>query len=129
LAVVATAALAVHPRPTVLCVGRHRYLCEHIARILDGFGVDVRTAVGLHEAAMVAASCKDILCAVLCDFDLLEPLTEEEWHAMPLLAPERLVITSLNRRHDELPPLAVRGAQRFLYLPLTTRETALAAIS
>jgi hypothetical protein len=124
---VATAAV-VRARPTVLCVGRHRYLCEHVARVLDGFGVDARIAVGLHDAATVAKSCADSLCAVLCDFDLLEPLTEEEWHAIPLLATERLVITSLNRRHDEVPPLAVRGAQRFLYLPLTTRELALAAI-
>ena len=84
-------------------------------------------AVGLSDASKVAASSGDF-SAVLCDFDLLEPLTEEEWHAIPLLAPERLVITSLNRRHDELPPLAVRGAQRFLYLPLLTRELALAAI-
>jgi hypothetical protein len=122
---VATAAV-LRPGPTVLCVGRHRYLCEHVARVLDQFGVDARTAIGLIEGAAVAATRP--FDAVLCDFDLLEPLTEEEWHALPLLAPEHLVIVSLNRRYDELPPLAVRGSQRFLYLPLTTRELALAAI-
>jgi len=66
--------------------------------------------------------------AILCDYDLLEPLTEEEWQASPVLAIERLIVYSLNRRFDEVPPLAVRGAIRFLYLPLTTRELALQAI-
>ena len=125
MASVATAAV-LRPRPPVLCVGRHRYLCEHIARVFDKFGVDVHTVIGLREAALVAATGS--FSTVLCDYDLLEPLSEEEWHELPLLAPERLVIVSLNRRYDELPPMAVRGAQRFLYLPLTTRELALAAI-
>jgi hypothetical protein len=95
--------------------------------VFHGFGVDARLAVGLLEGVTVAAECTSFN-AVLCDYDLLEPLSEEEWHAMPILALDRLVIVSLNRKHDELPPLAVRGAPRFLYLPLTTRELALKAI-
>jgi hypothetical protein len=89
--------------------------------VFDEFGVDVQMAVGLQEAATVKGSFD----AVLCDVDLLEPLSEEEWRAMPRLATDRLIIVSLNRKHDELPPLAVHGAMRFLYLPLTTRELAL----
>jgi len=66
--------------------------------------------------------------AILCDYDLLEPLTEDDWHATPLLAVDRLIVYSLYRRFDEVPPLAIRGAIRFLYLPLTTRELALQTI-
>ena len=109
----------------VLCVGRHQYLSEHVARVFAGFGLDTCAAVGLHEAAEVPGTFN----AILCDYDLLEPLTEEEWHGTPLLAIDRLVVYSLNRRFDEVPPLAIRGAIRFLYLPLMTREQALQTIS
>ena len=110
--------------PCVLCVGRHRYLAEHVARVFDGFGVVACAAVGLNEAAKVTGAFD----AILCDYDLLELLTEEEWRASSLLAIDRLVVYSLNRRFDEVPPLAIRGATRFLYLPLTTRELALQTI-
>jgi hypothetical protein len=110
--------------PRVLCIGRHRYLSEHVARLFDGFGLDSCLAVGLTEAAAVSGTFH----AILCDYDLLEPLTEEEWHELPLLVIDRLVVYSMNRRFDEVPPLAVRGAIRFLYLPLTTRELALQTI-
>lgn len=86
--------------------------------------MDTCAAVGLHEAASFARTFD----ATLCDCDLLEPLTEEEWHAMPCLSIDRLIVYSLNRRFDEVPPLAIRGAIRFLYLPLTTRELALQTI-
>ena len=109
----------------VLCVGRHRYLSEHVARVFDGFGVETRVVVGLSEAAHATGTFD----AILCDYDLLESLTEEDWRAMPLLATDRLIAYTLNRRFDEVPPLAVRGAIRFLYLPLITREQALETIS
>lgn len=111
--------------PLVLCVGRHRYLAHHVARLLDGWGVDTCTAVGLRDAANFAG----MFTTILCDYDLLEPLTEEEWRASPLLALDQLVVYSLNRRFDEVPPLAVRGSIRFLYFPLITRELALQTIS
>ena len=82
-------------------------------------------AVGLTEAANASGTFD----AILCDYELLEALTEEEWHAMPLLAADRLIAYTLNRRCDEVPPLAIRGAIPFLYLPQTTRELALQAIS
>lgn len=110
--------------PCVLCVGRHRYLSEHVARVFDGFGLDTCAAVGLSAAAKIAGT----FAAILCDYDLLEPLTEEEWRESPVLALDRLIVYSLNRRFDEVPPLAVRGAIRFLYLPITTRELALQTI-
>jgi hypothetical protein len=92
--------------------------------VFDAFGLDTCAAVGLMEAANVAGT----FAAILCDYDLLEPLTEEEWQASPVLSTDRLIVYSLNRRFDEVPPLAVRGAMRFLYLPLTTRELALQTI-
>ncbi|HZS62103.1 MAG TPA: hypothetical protein VFA43_22730 [Gemmatimonadaceae bacterium] len=109
----------------VLCVGRHRYLSEHVARVFNGFGLSTCVAVGLNEAAKADGTFD----AILCDHDLLEPLTEDEWRAMPLLATDRLIVYTMNRRFNEVPPLALRGAIKFLYLPLTTRELALAAIS
>jgi hypothetical protein len=99
-------------------------LAEHVARVFDGFGVDTCAAVGLSEAANVTGAFD----AILCDYDLLEPLVEDEWRAWPLLAVDRLIVYSLNRRFDEVAPLAIRGATRFLYLPLTTRELALQTI-
>jgi hypothetical protein len=99
-------------------------LSEHVARVFDGFGVTACAAVGLEEASAVDGAFD----AILCDYDLLEPLTEEDWHASRLLVIERLIVYSLNRRFDEVPPLAVRGVIRFLYLPLTTREQALQTI-
>jgi hypothetical protein len=99
-------------------------LSEHVARVFDGFGLKTCAAVGLNEAAKAAGTFD----AILIDHDLLETLTEEEWRAIPLLASDRLIVYTLNRRFDEVPPLAIRGAIRFLYLPLTTRELALQAI-
>lgn len=92
--------------------------------MFEGFGLDTCAAVGLVEAAHASGT----FAAILCDYDLLEPLTEEEWRASPILAIDRLIVYSLNRRFDEVPPLAVRGAIRYLYLPLTTRELALETI-
>lgn len=99
-------------------------MSEHVARVFDGFGLDTCAAVGLVEAAQASGA----FAAILCDYDLLEPLTEEEWRASPVLAIDRLIVYSLNRRFEDVPPLAVRGAIRYLYLPLTTRELALQAI-
>lgn len=110
--------------PCILCIGRHSYLSEHVARVFDEFGLDTCAVVGLVEAGKAAGRFD----AILCDYDLLDPLTEEEWRALPILAIDRLIVYSLNRRFDEVPPLAVRGAIRFLYLPLTTRELALQTI-
>lgn len=105
-------------------MGRHRYLSEHVARVFGEFGVDTCTAVGLREATKFSRTFD----AILCDYDLLEPLSEEEWQAMPWLSVDRLIVYSLHRRSDEAPPLAIRGAIRYLYLPLTTREQALQTI-
>ncbi len=108
-----------------MCVGRHRYLSEHVARVFNRFGLSTCMAVGLNEAAKADGTFD----AILCDYDLLEPLSEEEWRAMTWLTTNRLIVYTMNRRFDEVPPLAIRGAIKFLYLPLTTRELALAAMS
>jgi hypothetical protein len=111
-----------------VCVGRHRYLSEHLARVFCRFGCDAVAVVGVVEAAGVAASVAQALDAVLCDYDILVALSAEEWREIPLLCAGRVIAVSLNRRADELPLLGLRGASGFLYLPLVTRETALAAI-
>jgi hypothetical protein len=111
---------------SVLCVGRHQYLCDHVARVFAGFGVDARVAVGWDEAQAIAGA--RTFDAILCDYDLLAALSAEEWRAIPFLCAGRVVAVSLNRRGDELPLLAIRGAAAFLYLPLITREAALAAL-
>ena len=109
--------------PHVLCVGRHRFLRDHVVRLWTGFGVAADGCVGLD-----AAGPADRYDAVLCEYDLLADLTPEECADCPTLSDTPIIATSLNRRAEELPVLGLPGVVGFLYLPGLTRETALAAL-
>jgi hypothetical protein len=107
----------------VLYIARHRYLCDHVVRLWTGFGIDTDGCVGLDGGQPNGA-----YDAVLCDYDVLSALTPDECAGCPVLSGAPVLATSLNHRAEELPTLGLPGVVGFLYLPLLTRDTALAAL-
>lgn len=99
----------------VLCVGRHAFLSEHIARFFNNLGLDTRSAVGLDEAVLLARECKPQV--VVCDYDLLATLSLEAWESDELLSRTPVIAVSLTRRPTEVHLLDVNGIAGFLYLP------------
>ena len=111
----------------VLCVGRHAYLSGHLCRFFLDLGVDTRPAVGLHEAASVAASYEPD--AIVCDYDLLATISLDWWERDPLLSTIPLIAVSLTRRPDEVHVTNVSGIAGFLYLPTLEREDAIRVLA
>ena len=85
-----------------LCIARHSFLSEHIARYFAEMGVTTTNAVGLDSAVKAAASASPDV--VICDYDVLLSTT-------PVIA------VSLTRHAEELQLLEVNGIAGFLYLP------------
>lgn len=106
----------------MLCVGRHAFLSEHIARFFADLGLDTFPAVGLDEA--VHRSRRVDPQVVLCDYDLLATLSLESWENDELLSRTPVIAVSLTRRPNEVHVLDVNGIAGFLYLP--TLEPAVA---
>jgi DNA-binding NarL/FixJ family response regulator len=106
----------------VLCVGRHTYLSEHIARFLTDIGLSSSPAVGLEEAVMLARAYKPHV--VVCDYDLLATLSLESWETDELLSRTPVIAVSLTRRPEEVHLLDVNGIGGFLYLPTLKPEAA-----
>ncbi|HEU4630538.1 MAG TPA: hypothetical protein VFS08_12385 [Gemmatimonadaceae bacterium] len=105
-----------------LCIGRHPYLAEHLARFFARFGITTRWVVGLEEALRAAdGPCPDL---VLCEYDVLttEPLAGLEQH--PVLGRVPVMAVSLARRPEEVNLLDVNGIAGFLYLPTLRTEDA-----
>jgi hypothetical protein len=105
-----------------LCIGRHPYLAEHLARFFGRFGITTRWVVGLDEALRAADGPRPDL--VLCEYDVLttEPLAGLEQH--PTLGRVPVVAVSRTRRPDEVNLLDVNGIAGFLYLPTLRSEDA-----
>jgi DNA-binding NarL/FixJ family response regulator len=106
----------------LLCVGRHRYLSEHICRFFRAIGAEARPAVGL--AAALEAARHDPPDVVVCDYDLLASGPIRQWEREPAVASIPLVAVSLTRRPDEAYLLDVSPIAGFLYLPTLGREDA-----
>ena len=106
-----------------LCVARHSFLSEHIARYFATMGVITATWVGLDRAAdAVGAAAPDV---VICDYDVLANLTLERWEQDALLSKTPVVAVSLTRRADELHLFEIDGIAGFLYLPKLEQAAAL----
>jgi hypothetical protein len=103
-----------------LCIARHCFLSEHIARYFAGMGVITSEAVGLDSA--VEAAGKASPDVVICDYDLLATIPLEKWERDELLSTRPVIAVSLTRHSQELHLLDVNGIAGFLYLP--TLETA-----
>src|SRR4051812_34760415 len=98
-----------------LCVARHRFLAEHIARFFADVGADTSAVVGL-EAAVEAAKlhAPDV---VVCEYDMLATYPLERLEQDTVLSAAPVLAVSLTRRPDEMHPLDVNGILAFLYLP------------
>ena len=101
--------------PHALCVGRHRYLSDHLGAFFGKYGVSTTCVVGLTEAIDAAESCGATM--VICDYDLLALVPLVEWESHQTLSRLPLIAVSMTRRSDEMHPLDVNGVAGFLYLP------------
>jgi hypothetical protein len=106
----------------VLCVGRHRYLSEHLCRFFECLGLDTIPCVGIREAAnLVRVHEPD---AVICDYDLLATISLADWERDPTMSGVPMIAVSLTRHPWEPHLLDVNGIAGFLYLPTLDREDA-----
>lgn len=99
----------------VLCVGRHAFLSEHIARFFGELGLQSICAVGLDQAVTLARDYEPQI--VVCDYDLLATLSLEAWESDELLSRTPVIAVSLTRRPNEVHLLDVNAIAGFLYLP------------
>jgi DNA-binding NarL/FixJ family response regulator len=104
---------------SALCIARHCFLSEHIARYFARMGVTTSEAVGLEAAAEAARGVSPDV--VICDYDLLATIPLEKWERDELLSNIPVIAVSLTRHSQELHLLDVNGIAGFLYLP--TLET------
>ena len=106
-----------------LCIARHSFLSEHIARYFAQMGVTTTNAVGLASAAKAAADASPDV--IICDFDVLASVPLRDWEHDVLLSNTPVIAVSLTRHAEELQLLDVNGIAGFLYLPTLERAPAL----
>ena len=106
----------------VLCVARHLYISQHLARFMERTDVKTRVAIGLADAAAVARDCRPNV--VVCDYDLLATLSLGAWETDELLSRLPIIAVSMTRRPEEVNVLDVNGIAGFLYLPTLNAEVA-----
>ena len=105
-----------------LCIARHSFLSEHIARYFSSMGIVTTEAVGLESALALAGTDHDV---VICDYDLLATISLEKWERDHLLSSVPVIAVSLTRRAQELQLLDITGIAGFLYLPTLDTASAL----
>lgn len=105
-----------------VCVARHPFIAEHLARFFSEVGVDTVAAVGLQGA--VASARHRTPDVVVCEYELLTSLPLDAWEGDDVLRSTPVVGVSLTRRSDEVNPLDSNGIAGFLYLPILTSEDA-----
>ena len=106
-----------------LCVARHCFLSEHIARYFAAMGLATIDAVGLDSASESASSVSPDV--VICDYDLLAAVPHEKWERDALLSKTPVIAVSLTRHAEELQLLHANGIAGFLYLPTLKQASAL----
>lgn len=109
-------------RARALCVARHEYLADHLARFFTAMGIDTRPAVGLQDGLRKARGFEPDV--VIAEYELLATLSLDAWERDALLARKAVVAVSLTRRPSEAHLLDVNGIAGFLYLPLLDTDTA-----
>lgn len=106
-----------------LCIARHCFLSEHIARYFAQMGIATTNAVGLDLAVeSVGDVSPDV---VICDYDLLATISLDKWENDGLLSKTPVIAVSLTRHAEELHLLDVNGIAGFLYLPTLEEAPAL----
>lgn len=106
-----------------LCVARHCFLSEHIARYFAQMGVSTTNAVGLDLAMQSVSDVSPDV--VICDYDLLASISLDRWENDGLLSKTPVIAVSLTRHAEELHLLDVNGIAGFLYLPTLEEAPAL----
>ena len=106
-----------------LCIARHCFLSEHIARYFAAMGLATIDAVGLDSASESAGSVAPDV--VICDYDLLATIPHEKWERDALLSKTPVIAVSLTRHAEELQLLHTNGIAGFLYLPTLKQASAL----
>ena len=111
------------PPLRALCIARHCFLSEHIARYFAQMGVATTNAVGLDSAMRSIGELPPDV--VICDYDLLATIPLEKWEHDGLLSKTPVIAVSLTRHAEELHLLDVNGIAGFLYLPTLQQAPAL----
>ena len=106
-----------------LCIARHCFLSEHIARYFAAMGVATTNAVGLDSASESVGSVSPDV--VICDYDLLAAIPLDRWEHDGLLSKTPVIAVSLTRNAEELQLLDANGIAGFLYLPTLEQASAL----
>ncbi len=108
---------------TALCVGRHRFLSDHLGLYFSRIGLRTHCVVGLDEGLEAARRLAPDV--VLCDYDLLATVALDRWEHDAAFARVPVIAVSLTRRPEEMHLLDVNGIGGFLYLPTLDPEAAL----
>jgi hypothetical protein len=118
-----------HTKQTIkaLCVARHQYLCEHLARFFSGLGLETLGAVGIDGAVSAAAGFSPD--GIIGEYELLTTLSLEAWEHHELLSRTAVIAVSLTRRPHEAHRLDVNGIAGFLYLPQLEPDAAMKIVS
>jgi len=106
-----------------LCIARHCFLSEHIARYFAQMGVATTNAVGLDSAVKSAGGPSPDV--VICDYDLLASIPLDRWEHDGFLSRTPVIAVSLTRNAEELHLFDVNGIAGFLYLPTLEKASAL----
>ena len=106
-----------------LCIARHSFLSEHIARYFARMGVATTDAVGLDSANLSAGDLSPDV--VICDYDLLATIPLEKWERDVLLSSTPVIAVSLTRHAEDRHLLDANGIAGFLYLPTLEEGSAL----
>ena len=110
-----------------LCVSRHEFVSEHIARFFGAHGIATEPVVGV-EAAVEAAQriAPDV---ILCEHELLTGIPITAWENDAYLSSTAVIGVSLSRRPNEAGATCdLNGVAGFLYLPTLDVENALRLI-
>jgi hypothetical protein len=105
-----------------LCVTRHRYLSEHLARVFTEMGLGCTPCVGVDAAPPAAAAATPDV--VIAEYELIATTPIAAWERDATLARTPLVAVSMRRHAGDWHLLDVNGIAGFLYLPTLTRDDA-----
>jgi hypothetical protein len=106
-----------------LCIARHCFLSEHLARYFAQMGLCTTDAVGLDSTVGCADEASPDV--VICDYDLLASIPLDAWEHDGLLSRIPVIAVSLTRNADELHLFDLNGIAGFLYLPTLEQGSAL----
>jgi hypothetical protein len=111
----------------LVCVGRHPFLSEHLARFFEELGAETVSCVGFCEAEeLVRRQDPD---AIVCEYDLLATFSLAAWENDQALSGVPFIAVSLTRHPGEAHLLDINGIAGFLYLPTLDRDDALSLLN